>query len=115
MPSKQRLASLTKPLASDGQLFRACAAKFEVGLPPRKLVIDLTGMVDESNTLHGRKLVVVQDATEVDLENGGKAPESLFLDEVESLVTAGTRERPLFLCGINRGILAHAALMGHAE
>lgn len=106
---------LDEALSSDGQLFRACAAKFDVELPPRKLVIDLTCMVEESNALHGRELVVVQDATEVDLENASKAPESLFLDDVESLMAAGARERPLFLCGINRGILAHAALMGYAD
>ena len=106
---------LDNAINSDGKLFRACATRFDVKLPPRKLVVDLNDMVKKSSTLHGRKLVIVQDATEVDLENAGKTPEALFLDDVESLVVAKAKKRPLFLCGVNRGILAHAVLMGHAE
>lgn len=98
-----------------GKLIYACKDKFDVELPPRKIIVDLSEILDKSNILHIRKLAIVQDATEVDLELPEKTPEALFLEDVESLVTSGSRERSLFLCGINRGILAHAALVGHAE
>ena len=106
---------LDEALGNNYQLLGACKAKFDVELPPRKLVVDLADIVDKTSTLHGRKLVIIQDATEVDLENAGKTPESLFLNDVESLVKTRAKDRPLFLCGINRGILAHAVLVGHTE
>ena len=106
---------LDETLGNSNKLLDACKAKFEVKLPPRKAVIDLADIVDEASALHGRKLIILQDATEVDLENAGETPEFLFLNDIESLVKAVGRDRPLFLCGINRGILAHAALVGYTE
>ena len=77
---------LDKAFGNNGQLLDGCRSKFNVELPPRKIVVDLAEFIDESNMLHNRELVIVQDATEVDLEKSGSTPESLFLDDVESLL-----------------------------
>ncbi len=104
-----------KSLGIVENLIDACKTSFEVDLPPRKLVLEFANFVDKSSPLHGRNLVIVQDATEIDTEIESRSPESLFLDDIEYLLNADENARPIFLCGINRGILAHAALVADAE
>lgn len=104
-----------KSLGIGTNLTDAIKAKYQVELPPRKLIIHLGDFVNESHPFHSRDLVIVQDATEGEIGIADKSPESLFLDDIEELLNADEDQRPIYLCGINRGILAHAVLIGDIE
>ena len=108
---------LSDSIGKENNLFETCRKKFDIQLPPRKIVIDLTSFVDRASPLFQRHLEIVQDATEGDLKKGDRTPESLFLDDVENLLNLRSNEKmaPLYFCGINRGILAHATIVGEAE
>jgi hypothetical protein len=100
---------LDSSLGTNGQIYEALAAQFVVAsgqLPPRKASIDLSA---HGTSIPGHlkgHLDLVQDATESDPRTGGAA-EELLLQELA--VRLETPQTGLYLCCVNRGILAHAA------
>jgi hypothetical protein len=96
-------------LGAAGALYRSFAAQYDVAagqLPPRKVSIDLSTLdVPVPPHLEG-PISLVQDATEGDPAVGRPA-EELLLDELTDRLDPG--RSGLYLCCVNRGILAHAA------
>lgn len=102
---------LDAKLQANGKLVRAFAEKFEVPegeLPPRKVVVDISTL-DISVPPHlKRSITLVQDATEGDPAKGCSA-EQLLLDEL--IERLDPQRSDIYLCCVNRGILAHAATL----
>ena len=105
--------SLDKELGADGALTDKFAAQYNVGdgvLPPRKAVIDLSSLPISVPAHLNTSFSLVQDATEGDPSQGARA-EQLLLEELASL---HDRDRSgIYLCCVNRGILAHTGTIAH--
>lgn len=101
--------SLDEALGAAGGLVSRFEARYKVQegeLPPRKVVVDLLGFPNSEALGAQASLSLVQDATEGDPVEGGSA-EQLLISDLERLLD---RDRPeIFLCCVNRGILAKAA------
>lgn len=97
-----------KELGACGALVGAFAEKYDVsnGLPPRKVVINLASLgINIPEHLH-TSISLVQDATEGDLSHSG-SPEELLLKELEASLDSD--DESIYLCCVNRGILASTA------
>lgn len=114
------IESLDEALGAAGELFTRFGSRYKVRegeLPPRKVVVELSGFPNSKSLGSQTSLSLVQDATEGDPTQGSSA-EQLLLDDLEDLLD---RDRPgLFLCCVNRGILARVASLAvgsakHAE
>jgi hypothetical protein len=96
-------------LKADGNLVRAFAESFDVPegqLPPRKVVVELTKLgINLPAHLH-QSITLVQDATEGDPAQDRPA-EHLLLEELGDRLDS--QRSGIYLCCVNRGILAHAA------
>ena len=101
--------SLDDALGAAGRLVKKFESRYTVQegeLPPRKVVVELSGYPNSKSLGRQTSLSLVQDATEGDPSQGSSA-EQLLLDDLEDLID---RDRPgLFLCCVNRGILARVA------
>jgi hypothetical protein len=100
---------LDSVLNADGKLVGAFAEQFVVPegqLPPRKVVVDLTKLGISLPAHMHHTITLVQDATEGDPEQGKQAEELLLSELSERLNSQGS---DIYLCCVNRGILAHAA------
>ena len=101
-------------LAAGGALVDAFSRQFsESGvLPPRKAVVCLTslgvGLPDHMRT----SIALVQDATEGD-PGEDSSPEQLLLSDLAGRLDSG--EPTIYLCCVNRGILAHTATVAHGH
>jgi hypothetical protein len=100
---------LDSGLNANGKLVEAFAAQFvvpESQLPPRKVIVELTTLGINLPLHMHQSITLVQDATEGD-PGQSRPAEQLLLEEL------GDRLDPqssgIYLCCVNRGILAHAA------
>lgn len=107
-------------LGAGGELLEAFASEYRVAaeqIPPRKVTIDITGFPESGGLGSIATISLVQDATENDPARHASA-EALLLDDLSDLLDP---DRPgIFLCCVNRGILASVASLaaasgGHAE
>jgi hypothetical protein len=99
---------LDDKLGAGGTLLKAFADSYVVPgeLPPRKVTVDLASLGCQLPQELQSTFELVQDATESDPRDGRRA-EELLLEELVSLLD--TDRKGLYVCCVNRGILAHAA------
>jgi hypothetical protein len=99
---------IDEQVGAAGRIIEAFAKQFgESGaLPPRKVVVDLNLLEISLPQRLRTSIVLVQDATERDPESGFSA-EKLLRDELADCLDP--KNSILYLCCVNRGILAHAA------
>jgi hypothetical protein len=106
---------LDDSFSSAGKLSKAFTKQFNVqegSLPPRKAIVNLKGAgIDVPTHLSG-KLVLVQDATEGDPASGRDA-EDLLLEDLDNLLRQ--KRKDIYLCCVNRGILAHSAVLSEGS
>jgi hypothetical protein len=98
-------------IRADGKLIRAFASKFDVAegqLPPRKVVVEISTLGIPFPPHLDVSITLVQDATESDPAQDRPA-EQLLLDELSD--RADRQRSGIYLCCVNRGILAHAATL----
>jgi len=104
---------LDMELGAKGMLFDKFAEEYNVGpgeLPHRKAVVDLSSLpVNVPEHLHV-SFSLVQDATEGDPSQGALA-EQLLLDDLVALHDPDRCN--IYVCCVNRGILAHTATIAH--
>ncbi len=81
-------------------------------LPPRKSIVVFSDLW-KSNRGVQAEIHLVQDATEKDTERSSISPEQLFNDELSSLLSE--EFSGIYICCINRGILANAYSLAHKE
>lgn len=101
-------------LGADGAIIRAFTRQFgEIGgLPPRRAVVDLRTLGIVLPEHLQTSIALVQDATEGDPEQDASAEELLLAELGDRLDAA---EPTIYLCCVNRGILAHAATIAHGH
>ena len=102
---------LDAELKANGKLVEAFAAKFDLPegqLPPRKVVIETASIGIAAQKEFGNSITLVQDATEGDPAQH-KPAEQLLLEEL--IYRSNPRTPGIYLCCVNRGILAHAATL----
>jgi hypothetical protein len=101
-------------LGAGGALVRAFASQFSgaVGLPPRRAIVDLTSLSIQLPEHLRTSIALVQDATEGDPAEGASAEELLLAELAGRL---DRTESTIYLCCVNRGILAHAATIAHGH
>jgi hypothetical protein len=96
-------------MGAGGKLKAAFASKYNVSggeLPPRKVIVELSSIIGNLPAHLQSSISLVQDATEADSSQDG-SPEELLLTELEGLLSD---EQPgIYLCCVNRGILARTA------
>lgn len=100
---------LDERLGAGGSLISAFSEAFDVAddqLPPRKVVVDLARLPCRVPSGLNTSLALVQDATQGEPGLGRRA-EELLLTELDELLDEGNSH--LYLCCVNRGILANAA------
>jgi hypothetical protein len=98
-------------LHANGVLMEAFAQKYEIAgdeVPPRKVIVDLEKLGIPLPNHMRRTITLVQDATEGDPESH-KSAEQLLLEELEERIDPN--KSGIYLCCVNRGILAHAATL----
>jgi hypothetical protein len=101
--------SLAAAIGADCDLveqFRTAYAVEGGGIPPRKVVIDSSSLKSSYEQLPFSSISLVQDATEGDPHTGSSA-ELCLLDDLAAVAAEGYSG--LYLCCVNRGIVAHAA------
>ncbi len=102
------ISSFDSQLGAGGELFDAFAKQYYVDdsiLPPRKTVVDLTSLKTKVPNHLLTSIFLVQDATEPDASAQVSAEESL-INDLELLLKEDFSG--LYLCCVNRGILAVA-------
>ena len=102
---------LDKAMQAEGRLVRAFATQFDVPegqLPPRKVLVDLSALGISVPSHLQESITLVQDATEGDPSQGQPA-EQLLLEELSDRLDPD--RSGIYLCCVNRGILAHAATL----
>ena len=106
---------LDAALDAGGALVNAFSAEFDVDdgkLPPRMAVVDLATLPLEVPGHMKRRVLLVQDASE-NAQGQEKSKEALLLDDLAGLLNPGNTD--IYLCCVNRGILAQAATEAHVE
>ena len=96
-------------MKAGGKLVEAFASKYDVKdgeLPPRKAVVDLTSVGVALPEHLKVSISLVQDATEDD-SSQNISPEELLLNELDTL--QNPNHLGIYLCCVNRGILARTA------
>ncbi len=104
---------LDKYLGADGDICAAFANEFAAGgndFPPRKVEVDYSSLLPQLGSNSPRTITLVQDATEGGA-NTTESAEKLLLDDLEKQLEAP--EGGIYLCCVNRGILAQAASLAH--
>jgi len=105
---------LDSVLNANGDLRKCFAGNFQSSsgrLSPRKVVVDLSALPLMPDHLRA-SFSLVQDATEGDPTENASA-ESLLLEELGGL--ASPQGNDIYLCCVNRGILAEASAMAHLD
>lgn len=103
-----------KRLGARGAIFEAFSRQFREadGLPPRRAVVNLTTLdIDLPEHLR-TSIALVQDATVGDPHEDASAEELLLAELADRLEPT---EPTIYLCCVNRGILAHAATIAHGH
>ncbi len=102
---------LDAAMHAEGRLVRAFATQFDIPegqLPPRKVLVDLSALGITIPPHLEQSITLVQDATEGDPSQGRPA-EQLLLEELSDRLDPD--RSGIYLCCVNRGILAHAATL----
>ncbi len=103
------IEAFDEALGARGQLLERFASRYRVAaeqIPPRKVTVDATGFPNSGGLKSIASISLVQDATENDPARQASA-EALLLDDLADLLDP---DRPsIFLCCVNRGILASVA------
>jgi len=100
-------------LGVGGDLCSAFAEAFtelENELPPRKVVVDFSSLELKLGNDLERIITLVQDATE-GAASSAETAEKLLLDDLTERL--GGTQKGVYLCCVNRGILAQAASLAH--
>lgn len=102
-------------LGLDGKLYEAFGEAYsgqQAEKSPRRIDIDLDSLLASPASHLKRTLSIVQDATEDDQSHApGKTSQQILLDELESV--ADDVGRDIYICCVNRGILAEAYTEAH--
>lgn len=101
--------SLDKCINASGKLIEAFSRKYDVDddqLPPRKVVVDLSTLNINLPESLKASISLVQDATEGDPDRR-ESPEELLLEDLDSALCEDMSD--IYLCCVNRGVLARAA------
>ena len=107
--------TIDNELKADGELMLAFENKYDLGgaeLPPRKVSVELTTLLSGIPKHLGTTISLVQDATEEDPSNN-KSAEELLLDDLNEILRSDYSD--IYLCCVNRGILASAAEISHQK
>jgi hypothetical protein len=107
------IESFDVELGANGALLNAFASKYNVSegeLPPRKSVVDLSTVKSALPTHLQTTISLVQDATEGD-PSQNESSEELLLNELDGLLNPD--HTGIYLCCVNRGILARTAEIAH--
>ncbi|MGI9344978.1 MAG: hypothetical protein ACR2PW_01780 [Gammaproteobacteria bacterium] len=94
-----------------GRLFEACgdqySGTFKDEVPPRKVSVDLTELTSNLPENCRRQITIIQDATEADaIAEPGKSAEELLISELDAIARGDDDQ--IYICCVNRGILAQA-------
>ena len=104
-----------RELEANGTLVESFSANYNIAsgeLPPRKAVVDLSsikGMIPDHLLT---SISLVQDATEGD-SSQSMNPEELLLNDLDGLLNPD--HSGIYLCCVNRGILARTAEIAHEK
>lgn len=100
---------LDSTIGAGGNIVLAFADRFDVAdgqLPPRKVIVDLAEVGISLPSHLQFSITLVQDATEGD-PLSGRSAEELLLEELSERLSS--QKDGVYLCCVNRGVLAHAA------
>jgi len=103
-------------LAANGKLVKEFASRFNVeegSLPPRKATVDVSSFWKDHPSSLKPFIELVQDATEKDLHSNESSPEETLLDELVEILNGSNNG--IYICCVNRGILANASMIAHAK
>lgn len=104
------LSTLDDALGDSGKLVSLFREKYLTSVdtvPPRKVVVSRTLLQPASNLDNVRTITLIQDATEEDPNHPDKSAEQLLLDDLHEVIAGSSGD--IYLCCVNRGILATAA------
>ncbi len=107
--------SFDDALSASGSLFNAFAKQYDVSggvLAPRKVVVDLSTTQGNIPSHLQTSISLVQDATEGDPSQNA-SPEQLLLEDLDALLNPDYTG--IYLCCVNRGILARTAEIAHEQ
>jgi hypothetical protein len=110
------IKKLDEALDAGGKIYDSFAKQYNVSadeLEPRKTELDLSQFWPSPSAGFSPHLSLVQDATEGDQYLQGKSPEELLLEELEAILSK--KYNGLYLCCVNRGILANALSLAHSR
>ncbi len=105
-----------KQLAANGKLINKFASLFNVdegSLPPRKASVDVSDFWRDYPASLEPTIELVQDATEKDLMANDSSPEKVLLSELVEILNDGNKG--IYICCVNRGILANASTLAHVS
>jgi hypothetical protein len=81
-------------------------------LPPRKSTVNFPDLWSSKVGIKS-EIHLVQDATEKDTDQSNTSPEKLLNNELDSIVSGDYKG--IYICCINRGVLANASSLAHKE
>jgi len=82
-------------------------------LPPRKSTVSFSDLFHCPSNNLTPQIHLVQDATEKDIKFPQLAPEALLNEELNSIITGDYNG--IYICCVNRGILANASSLAHKD
>lgn len=100
-------------LQANGYLSKKFEDQYNVAegsLPPRKVTVDFS-MFSKKSLNYLPTIELVQDATEKDPEQPTLKPEQLLINELLDIINGNYKG--LYICCVNRGILANASSLAH--
>ena len=109
------IQSFDSEICAGGELYSAFAQQYEVEpgiLPPRRSEVQFPGISSNDSGITP-VIRLVQDATEKDSAIHGASAESLLLSELREILD-GTF-KGIYICCVNRGILANTASLANRE
>lgn len=104
-----------KAIQASGELFKRFSKQYAIQegtLPPRKSIVNFSDLWDSKIGINP-EIHLVQDATEKDTEQSNASPEKLLNNELDSIVNGVYKG--IYICCINRGVLANASALAHKE
>ncbi len=102
-----------KAIQADGVLTKRFSKQYKIQegtLPPRKSIVNFTDLWDSKTGIQP-EIHLVQDATEKDTEQNDASPEKLLNTELNSIINGSFKG--IYICCINRGVLANASSLAH--
>jgi len=104
-----------KAIKADGVLTGRFAKQYEIlegTLPPRKSIVNFSDLWEPKFGIKP-EIHLVQDATEKDTEQNQTNPEKLLNNELINILNG--EFKGIYICCINRGVLANASSLAHKE